>query len=128
MDFRRSIGTFQSLNHPELSSKYVFCCFRICPTRTVTGTRTVSTASSASAHWWTSLSPPKTSSCCAPSAILMSTPPNAMSARRPSCLVRDSSLWEELLPHISRCVFLYSCTATFFPLKRKKTASFHTES
>lgn len=69
-----------------------FC--RICPTRTVTGTRTVSSASSASARWWTSPSPPRMSSSSAPSATPMSIPPSAMSARRPSCQVGRESQGE----------------------------------
>lgn len=61
---------------------------RICPTRTATGTRTASSASSASARWWTSPSPPRMSSSSAPSATPMSIPPSATTARKPSCQVR----------------------------------------
>jgi len=40
----------------------------------------------------------------------MSTPPNAMTARRPLCLVRDSSPWEECSTNyfISVDVFFYA--------------------
>lgn len=62
---------------------FLCCSRRICPTRTATGMRTVSSVSSASALWWTSPSPPRMSSSSVLSATPMSTPPSATSARKP---------------------------------------------
>lgn len=70
---------------------------RICPTRTDTGTRPVSTARDARARWWTSPLPPRGTSCSARTATPTSTHPSAKNARRPSCQVRNNAPFSPLI-------------------------------
>nr|KAF6505171.1 four and a half LIM domains 5 [Rousettus aegyptiacus] len=60
---------------------------RIFVTKAGTGTRDASTVPNVITLWWKSLLLPRMSACYALSAILMSAPPSASTARRPSCLV-----------------------------------------
>lgn len=75
---------------PTIHSVYsvVFNFYRICLTRTATGMKPASTASSARIHWWTSLLLQKRNTCFVLIATPMNTLPNVMSARRLSCQVR----------------------------------------
>lgn len=62
---------------------------RIFITKAGTGIKDASIAPNAINLWWKSLLLPSMNACCALSAILMSAPPSASTARRPSCLVRS---------------------------------------
>lgn len=67
--------------------------YRICLTRTVTGTKPASTASSARIHWWTNLLLQKKNIYFVLIATPTNTLPNAMSARRLLCQVRMLTFW-----------------------------------
>lgn len=63
---------------------------RIFVTKAGTGMKDASTVPNAITLWWRSLLLPRMSACSARSAIPMSAPPSASTARRPSCLVRST--------------------------------------
>lgn len=65
-----------------------FNFYRICLTRTATGMKPASTASSARIHWWTNLLLQKRNISFVLIATPMNTLPNVMSARRLLCQVR----------------------------------------
>lgn len=67
--------------------------YRICLTRTVTGTKPASTASSARIHWWTNLLLQKRNIYFVLIATPTNTLPNVMSARRLLCQVRMLTFW-----------------------------------
>lgn len=61
--------------------------YRTCPTRIVIGMTSVSNVPSAAAHWWKKHLQPRMIYCCAPNVTPMIIPPNATTARKPSCQV-----------------------------------------
>lgn len=67
--------------------------YRICLTRTATGTKPASTASSARIHWWTNLLLQKRNICFVLTATPTNILPNVMSARRLLCQVRMLTFW-----------------------------------
>lgn len=67
--------------------------YRICLTRTATGMKPASTASSARIHWWTNLLLQKRNIYFVPNATPTNTLPNVMSARRLLCQVRMLTFW-----------------------------------
>lgn len=70
---------------PPLTT-WAVCC-RTCRTRTSTGTRPASSATSAACRWWTSSSAPSWTRSSAPTVTMRSSPPAATAAARSSKLV-----------------------------------------
>jgi len=70
--------------------------YRICLTRTATGMKPASTASSARIHWWTNLLLQKRNIYFVLIATPMNTLPNVMSARRLLCQVGMLTFWTKI--------------------------------